>query len=98
MFPVRYELNFYIVFRRNSVFKGLISISWLFSSVAIFVFLFHSILCSYCSLDVHLEFLDIFIQQTKNLPGFFSIRVRNPYRLILNFLNLCICVCIKPTS
>jgi hypothetical protein len=24
MFPVRYELNFYILFRRNSVFKGLI--------------------------------------------------------------------------
>jgi hypothetical protein len=23
VFPVRYELNFYIVFRRNSVFKGL---------------------------------------------------------------------------
>jgi hypothetical protein len=25
VFPVRYELNFYIVVRRNSVFKGLIS-------------------------------------------------------------------------
>jgi hypothetical protein len=24
MFPVRYELNSYILFRRNSVFKGLI--------------------------------------------------------------------------
>jgi hypothetical protein len=24
MFPVRYELNSYIIFRRNSVFKGLI--------------------------------------------------------------------------
>jgi hypothetical protein len=24
MFPVRYELNLYILFRRNSVFKGLI--------------------------------------------------------------------------
>jgi hypothetical protein len=23
VFPVRYELNFYILFRRNSVFKGL---------------------------------------------------------------------------
>jgi hypothetical protein len=27
MFPVRYELNSYILFRRNSVFKGLISTS-----------------------------------------------------------------------
>jgi hypothetical protein len=26
VFPVRYELNFYIVFRRNSVLKGLISL------------------------------------------------------------------------
>jgi hypothetical protein len=26
MFPVRYELNSYILFRRNSVFKGLTKI------------------------------------------------------------------------
>jgi hypothetical protein len=25
VFPVRYELKFYIIFRRNSVFKGLIA-------------------------------------------------------------------------
>jgi hypothetical protein len=25
VFPVRYELNFYILFRRNSVFKGLLA-------------------------------------------------------------------------
>jgi hypothetical protein len=27
MFPVRYELDLYILFRRNSVFKGLI-VAW----------------------------------------------------------------------
>jgi hypothetical protein len=26
VFPVRYELNFYILFRRNSLYKGLIFI------------------------------------------------------------------------
>jgi hypothetical protein len=30
MFPVRYELNFYILFRRNSVFKWLIDYFFLF--------------------------------------------------------------------
>jgi hypothetical protein len=29
VFPVRYELKFYIIFRRNSVFKGLNIISLL---------------------------------------------------------------------
>jgi hypothetical protein len=36
VFPVRYELDLYILFRRNSVFKGLNNIASLLSSVSAF--------------------------------------------------------------
>jgi hypothetical protein len=32
MFPVRYELDFYILFRRNSAFKGLIAVDTIYTT------------------------------------------------------------------